>query len=248
MATQQYPTYETLQDSGTMFGSTLDFCRIRWCLQGSIAASISVLQDPLRPNAPFPLEPYQREDHTHPISALPLTAPPCSSIEISLPILDDYALQWRHVHGHHAWPDDPDVRYERRESKSIDDDDDDDDNDPGTLVHCCGQNVPGPGPSLLVEAADSAQFLTIGRFISVVHPWISALEGEIRAAKGVWEAMPLEERFHLFVRPLQVKMVGIMDDRDGYLAGDWQSIGRTVEKFWPRWVAGDAVRRLRIGG
>lgn len=237
MAAEIYATYEALQESGKMFGSTADFSRLRWCLRGSIAASISVLQDPYRPNAPYSLEPYQDEENIHPVSAFPLTAPPCFSIEISLPILDDYPLDWQHVHGHHADPGEPGVRFERQDSDPADGD------SLGSLVHCCGENVPGRGPSLLVQA-EPGHYLTIGRFIAEVHPWVTALEGRIRAAKGVWEALPLEPQYNLFVRPSTLKSMGILDDRDRKPAIHFESIARTMAKFWPQWEAKNPLQTL----
>jgi hypothetical protein len=233
MAAEKYPSYECLQESGRLFGSTVDFCRVRWCLRGttSTSASVSVVQDPYHPNAPLELEAYQSKTSIHPISELSLTAPPCSSIELSIDILNEYTSNWQYIHKQHATPGERGVRFVRQDLTEPEDEE-----HPGTLVHCCGEDVPGPGPTLKVQAP-LGTFLTIAYFIATVHPWLSSLEDQLRAAVGVHDAMPLDAQFDLFVQPSPLNPMRILSGDVGKLALYWDSVGKKIAKFWPRWEA-----------
>lgn len=162
MDAEKHPFYESLQESGRLFGSTVDFCRVRWCLRGttSIPASVSMVQDPYHPNnAPFKLDAYQSDTSTHPISERSLTASPCSLIELSIDILNEYTSNWRYIHKQHTTASERGVRFARQDPM-----DPQVEEYPGTLVHCCGEDVPGPGPTLKVQAPPGTA-LTIAYFI-----------------------------------------------------------------------------------
>lgn len=248
-----YPSYESLRDSNLLFGPSPSFCRIRWQLKPTIFSSISILADPFHQNGPYPLEPYitPSDSSLHPISHLPLTTPPCSSLTLSLPLLNDFPSNWREVHSHCSpHPGDPGVQFDTSTAST----------DPvtgftyyGDLLQCCHQSIPSPGPSLTIHApSDSEGFLAIGRFISVLHPWLLDLEPRIRAAIEVWQGTPLEENFSLFVYPLEVDALRILDDRDDGmgrswgLKRDWEIVEKFLRKWWPIWEAKQLVGDMSV--
>lgn len=182
----EYPTYEDLVQSRRGVRCSLDVLRLRWVVNGRTY----VLQDATNPESTQ--EPYQQSDYTtHPISASALTDPPISCIIVSIHALNEYEDDWLDSHEPHA---DTGLGHYRNEE----------------LIDCCGENRPGPGPTLLVQVPP-ASFLTIGRFIEVVHPWMSSLEGQIRAARGVHRGRPLPAEVEMFVWNVGLSPLSVLD-------------------------------------
>lgn len=69
----------------------------------------------------------------------------------------------------------------------------------GRVEHCCNQDRPRPVPCVKVVA--DSEFVTIGRFIETVHPWLRSLDDQLRAAQGVCICSPLESAVDMYVQP-----------------------------------------------
>lgn len=180
-ATASYPSWESHTKLGKTIFSSVDYCRLRWYLKGTLSESIRVLRDASDPNSPQ--DPYQTGTDTHAICTSSLTEPPISSVLISIRQLDYYASDWNDVHERHHDPED---------TKNLIMD------HVGILRCSCGHVRPLPGPSLLVQA-EPGQFLTIGKYVDVVHPWLIKLEGHIRVAHDVWSDWPLDQKYEIWV-------------------------------------------------
>jgi hypothetical protein len=181
-----YPTFEDLKPAKPnepRVVDSIDWYRLRWFLRSDDpASSIIVLQDPKNPNsAQTPYSP------THPVSQCALTNPPISAITISTDVLDDYSSDWIDAHRHAEPEDSPDHDGERFDEY-------------GYVEHCCQQDRPGPGPQIEIIAAPG-EFVTIGRFIEVVHPWLRGLDDTLRAAHGVVCCWPLDPAIEMYVWP-----------------------------------------------
>jgi hypothetical protein len=91
MSGTTYPTYESLRKSGGCSPS-VDFVRLRWYLSGHISAKIHVLESAFDATSPqSPYQPSPDSDSFHPISALPVSYPPVSSITVTVGLLDTRA-------------------------------------------------------------------------------------------------------------------------------------------------------------
>lgn len=195
------PTYEDLKLTETPATASTPFHRLRWYLSSAaLSASIQILQDAT--NAASPQQPYTS---THPIRKAALTKPPVSSIKVSIEVLDDYPSAWTAAHQPHAEPDD-------EENKALFDAE-------GRVHYCCDQHRPRSGPQLEISAGPE-EFVTIGQFVEIVHPWLRELEGQIRAAKGVVNCWPLDSSVEMFVRPTVVSPLWIMDG-EGWTSENW---------------------------
>jgi hypothetical protein len=190
-----YPTFETLvagrpKELGVV--TSVDVYRLHWFLRSDdLASSITVLEDPKDPDSTQ--TPYSS---THPISQCALTNPPVSAITVSTDRLDDYTQNWTYVHNIHAEPEDsPHHEGERYDAE-------------GVIEYCCEQDRPGPGPRVEVKAAPG-DFVTIGKFIEVVHPWLRGLDDQLRAAQGVVSCWPLDPAIEMYVWP-RLGQLGIL--------------------------------------
>jgi hypothetical protein len=183
-----YPTFEDLKPAKhneLRVTASIDLFRLHWFLRSDdLASSISVLEDPKDPNSTQ--TPYSP---THPVAQCALTNPPVSAITVSTDVLDDYSTDWTYTHNMHAEPEEPDCdgsipRFDEE----------------GRVEHCCQQDRPGPGPQIEVIAAPG-EFVTIGRFIEVVHPWLRGLDDTLRAGQGVVSCWPLDSAIEMYVWP-----------------------------------------------
>lgn len=180
-----YPTYEAVQTArGSAPGGlqSIDLYRLRWFIKKdtSLYNSITVIQDVF--DSQSAQEPYSA---SHPISRAALTDPPVSAITVSVDTLDDYSPDWDYWHSEHAGP-------EGNHGEIFDAE--------GELEHCCGQDLPGPGPTLDIVAEPGA-FVTIGQLIETVHPWLQRLDSQLRWALNIYGGEPLDSAVDLFVRP-----------------------------------------------
>jgi hypothetical protein len=200
-----YPTFEDLKPAKhgeiRVVGS-IDLYRLHWFLRSDdLASSISVLEDPKDPNSAQ--TPYSS---THPVSQCALTNPPVSAITVSTDVLDDYSVDWTYTHNMHAEPEDsPDHDGERFDEE-------------GRVEHCCQQDRPGPGPQIEVIAAPG-EFVTIGLFIEVVHPWLRGLDDALRAGQGVVSCWPLDPAIEMYVWP-RLGQLGILTG-EGKKSSNW---------------------------
>lgn len=199
------PTYEALvarSPKAPAVTASDDFFRLRWSLKGDdLYSSIAILYHATDANSPK--EPYSP---SHPISQSALTSPPVSAITVSIEILNDYAADWIGVHREHAEPEDsPDHDGERFDTEGI-------------VEHCCGQDRPCPGPRIQIVADD---FVSIGQFVEVVHPWLRGLDGQLRAAKGVQTCWPLDPAVDMYVWPSGPSPLRIAG-REGQTAENWE--------------------------
>lgn len=194
MTTEVYPSYEELLESKQDVGPSYDLCRLVWYLKGSVDESIYVLRDATNPKSLREL--YQQGSETHSISSSSLTEPPISSVMVSTNTLHYYESDWYDMHerAHHP--------YEEGAIWVND-----------KLIRCsCGQYRPLPGPTLLVKA-EPGRYLTIGRYIDVVHTWLISLEGHIRAAIGIWDDIPLPSKYNMCLNGPGVSYLLINDER-----------------------------------
>lgn len=202
----EYSTYEALLAAipRTPAGFiSIDFLRLHWSLKSDDQqSSITVLQDATDANSTQ--EPYSP---AHPVAQASLTTPPISSIAVSVEILNDYRAEWIGVHREHAEPEDsPDHSGERYDAE-------------GVIEYCCEQDRPGTGPRVEITA-EPGHFVTIGRFIEIVHPWLRSLDGQLRAAKGVQNSWPLNADIPLCVWTSTLSPLRIAG-RDGQTAENW---------------------------
>lgn len=149
-----YPSYENLLTADTFPHASPDLLRLQWNLNSdNVSDSIFILEDPT--NAESKGEPYSS---THCICESDSHCPPVSSIIVSIRNLNKYAREWIEVYGLHADPDDFD---EDCDPPGFDDE--------GVVERCCGEDRPGKGPRLEV-VAKTGHFVTVGQFVSLVHP------------------------------------------------------------------------------
>jgi hypothetical protein len=195
--------------------------RLRWFLSNCdppSATAINVIRDAT--DSDSLQEPYSS---THPISQLPLTDPPVSSITVSIYVLDEYAQEWVSVHREHADPEEddcPDHDAARFDAE-------------GEVEYCCNQDRPGPGPQIEVVEKELGAFVTIGDFVEAVHPWLRSLDGQLRAAKGVVSCWPLDAAVPICVWPTSASPLcihgceGMTADNWAY---DWKLLAKTARK------------------
>ena len=221
-----HPTHSSLKalNPHRSFAS-IDFMRLRWFLSdhdppsSAIATNITIIRDAT--DSDSPQEPYSP---THPISNLPLTSPPVSSITVSLEILDEYAQEWISVHREHADPEEDDCCPDHDAARF---------DAEGTVEYCCNQDKPGPGPQIEVVAEQPGAFVTIGNFVKVVHPWLRSLDGQLRAAKGVVSCWPLDSAVPICVWPTStspLRIHGHEGMRPDNWAYDWDLLAKTARK------------------
>lgn len=203
-----YPTYEALKLTATPATASPSFHRLRWYLSNDApSASIQILQDATNASSP-----QQSYTSTHPICKSALTEPPVSSIKVSVEVLNDYPSNWISAHQPHASPDDD-------ENKALFDAE-------GRVSYCCNQHRPSAGPAIEISAPPG-EFVTIGLFIDLVHPWLRELDSQIRAAKGVVKCWPLDGGMEMFVRPTVVSPLWVMDG-EGWTGENWAYTWRQV--------------------
>ena len=223
MANPPLPTYESLAAARQTVWPSPDFFRLRWRLSGPLSTHINVLASAV--DATSPQTPYQPSPSTfHPISSSPLSDPPISSITVTINPLDEWAEAWGEAHhgdigGNQEW--DPQEEEEDSTTTSR------------RLIRCCGEERPGPGPSLTVSASGGRPFVTVHDYVMTVHPWLMGLDAEIRAAIGVF-GVPLPARFDVHVLPYGLSPVLLLDSKT---AGP-----RALESQWR--AAAAAVARL----
>ncbi|KAF6791670.1 hypothetical protein CSOJ01_14310 [Colletotrichum sojae] len=187
----QLPSYESVVESGRSIWPSADFFRLRWYLRGPVEDSIRVIANPF--DSTSPQEPYQTTVpdggvRVHPVSQACLTNIPVSSITVTVRALDTWEESWQDAHRE---IDEGDKEYEQLAD--------------GTrrLARAYGEDRPGPPPTCVVRA--SAQpFVTVGDYVGAVHPWLRALEDDIRRAKGVWRFAPLNRNYDIFLDPVQL--------------------------------------------
>ncbi len=145
-----------------------DFKRLCWAFKGTFPTALSIMKT-VR-GALEDMEPLQRGDGTwHEIVFLPLTEPKVSSINASVPILDQYEPDWVAWHENHKAAEfvtygdlDDDIRPfgEQQEDGSWEAD-----SDTEYLARCCGQDRPVHKRGLTVQVK-SSEFVTIYDYIS----------------------------------------------------------------------------------
>ena len=168
--------------------------------------------------------PYQSaDDGFQPISDSPVSSPPVSSITVTVRCLDSRSDDWDDAH-HDCLPDDKTV-------VTLPD---------GTeqTTRCCGEDRPGPGPSVTVTASRQP-FVTIHDYIMVVHPWLLAVEPDIRAAIRNHPLATLPATVDVYIHPAAVSPLSLQDSRSTRPAAEeglWKQIADTAT----RWAAEEA--------
>lgn len=208
------PSFKSLKERGVTVSPSFHVFRLRWCPWDPPSA-IRVLDDATDANsAQQPYETPQQQEggepsppQLHPISALPITNPPVSSIDVTIRDLDDWLGYWLDEHGGHGdYPgaeDDPNgARPVWSDGPSSDPENDPDE---GTWhehqpqrrrLRCCGFSRPPRPPSLTVRAAEgtsSPGYVTFGDYIAALHPWLLSLRDDIVLARA--EAVPEDKPF-----------------------------------------------------
>ncbi|KAH7348969.1 hypothetical protein BKA65DRAFT_455485 [Rhexocercosporidium sp. MPI-PUGE-AT-0058] len=166
--------------------------RLFWPLDGDFPAAISVMKTAKDPDS---LEPFFQPDPVggsgmwHEISDLPLTEPKVSSVEASVEDLERWSSNWmEHHRGHVAQEiitygemsnDDRPYASEMNEDGSWDAD-----SDTEYVLGCCGEDRPEDvDAKLVVHPSAGCDFVTIGDYVSAVHPWLMSLREDILFAK-----------------------------------------------------------------
>ncbi|KAL7628809.1 hypothetical protein AAE478_000324 [Parahypoxylon ruwenzoriense] len=234
----ELPTYEALRAAGQRIYPSVDFLRLRWYFKGPIEASIHVLEDAT--NSTSPQSPYQTTVTTtspdgqttiniqeHEISSSSITEPPVSSITVTIEELDDWGWKWVEAH-----------RPEESESAVYIND------EPGgepRVVQCCGEDRPylhSPVPSLLIKASgESKPFVTIHDFVTVVHPWMTALDADIRRSRGVYRVAPLSRNVNMFIHNSVVNPLRVSDElgkNPASIAAGWRGVAGLAAKIKDR--------------
>ncbi|KAI0377231.1 hypothetical protein F5Y04DRAFT_264925 [Hypomontagnella monticulosa] len=231
----ELPTYEALRESGQVVTPSVDFLRLRWYFKGPIEASIHVLEDATDPTSAQ--TPYQATVTTtspdsqthqiiqeHEISSSSITEPPVSSIKVTIQALNVWGSMWEDAHEPEendsaVWVDD-DPEGERK------------------LIQCCGEDRPyykSSPPSCLVKASgESKPYVTIHDYITTVHPWMAALEDDIRRAKGVNRGVPVRKSAGMFVANTQLTPLLIKDElgaTPASLASNWKIVASLASKI-----------------
>lgn len=202
MAPPTLPTYESLRESRQPVRPSADFFRLRWYLSGPLSTHVKVLSSAV--DSTSPQSPYQTNSTTfHPISNSPVSDPPVSSITVTVRLLDEWAEDWAEAHDGDI---DGDQEWTTTEPDGV---------TTRLLVRCDGEDRPGPGPSLTVSASSSSSrlFVTVHDYIMAVHPWLLALDAEIRSAIGVSHSVPLPARFGVYVRPSSLSPLRLWDEK-----------------------------------
>ncbi|KAI1385525.1 uncharacterized protein F4822DRAFT_413325 [Hypoxylon trugodes] len=206
-------TYEAVKAGGQRVVPSMDFLRLRWFFKGSIEVSIHVLEDAT--DSTSAQTPYQitvatstpdgqaiQQVQQHVISSSSISDLPISSIEVRLADLNYWEERWEDAHRPEEscsaiWIDDG-PEGERK------------------AIQCCGEDRPylnSPIPSLTVKASKEPKpFVTIHDFITAVHPWMSALEDDIRHSRGVIRGTPVPKKANLFVHNSSLSPLRTIDD------------------------------------
>ncbi|KAL7957134.1 hypothetical protein V8C34DRAFT_325504 [Trichoderma compactum] len=180
-----YPSFEELwrNEQPVLFSPAAK--RLYWPLEGVFPSAISVMRTA---RSVAELDPFFRPDTSgsgngtwHEISSLPLTDPKVSSIEASLRHLDQWESDWLAWHRDHTaaefkadWEEDSDTEF---------------------LIRCCGDDRTLRERGLKIKVTPSAgnNFVTVHAYVSVVHPWLMGLRGDIIRVKAVARPMPYLE-------------------------------------------------------
>ncbi|KAK3938521.1 hypothetical protein QBC46DRAFT_389865 [Diplogelasinospora grovesii] len=216
-----YPTYEALRAARQWVRPAPTSGQLLfWPLDGPLDTAISVMSSPSNPDA---REPYynQSTGTWHPVAKLPITEPKVSSITVHVSELQDWEETWCDAHWDHSDPDAPDafegVEWGTLRNVNEDDERDDDGAEDGDdegegegkpqLLRCCGMARPrGKDASVVVKPArtdgeEDGGFVTVHDYLTVVHPWLMGLRGDILGAMGTMDGQdePLGEDTDLMV-------------------------------------------------
>ncbi|KAI2631342.1 hypothetical protein GGS26DRAFT_557401 [Hypomontagnella submonticulosa] len=209
----ELPAYEELRATGQVVTPSIDFLRLRWYFNGPIEASIHVLEDATDPTSSQ--TPYRTTITTtspdgqthqiiqeHGISSSSISAKPISSIKVTILMLDDWECAWEEAH-----------EPEENESAVYTEDGPEGER---KLIQCCGEGRPyykSSPPSCLVKASGKSKpFVTIHDYVTAVHPWMAALEDDIRCAKGVHKGTPIRKSANMFMWNCLLSPLLIQDD------------------------------------
>jgi hypothetical protein len=209
MATSERPSYESLVASDQAVTKSLEFLHLRWKLFVPLSSAIQVLEDATDPSSTQ--QPYQRDSSTfHPISNLPVTKPPVSSISVTEDRLDCWVEDW--VENHIPNTDTDHAEWVEADPGG-EDDDGYGDQDGRNLMSCCGERRPCPPPPIIVKAS-THPFVTIHDFIAAVHPWLQAVKDDILNARGVFEDGRLPADTPMFICPCVLTPIFVYEGRD----------------------------------
>ena len=128
-------------------------------------SALLVLDDPTSPTSPA--QPFQRPDGSlHPIAALPVTSPPVATLKVTLQTLEDAYDSFVDMHARSL-----DEEYTPRDGVD------------GAPCTCCGY-APLPRPEVTVTPppGSSRSEVTLGDYVTQVHPFLLGLEDAILRA------------------------------------------------------------------
>lgn len=160
-----YPSYEELwanSRNSKIFNDA--FKRVYWPLDGSFPDSFRVMKTAR--GAHDEMEPFRHADGAwHEIALLPLTEPKISSIDVTLPMLDEYEGQWVNQH-QELCQDGEYIPLEEREE--VGDDVWGEDSESEFLVRCCGEDRPRDkrDQKVTVLPSDGRDFVTVHDYLS----------------------------------------------------------------------------------
>lgn len=158
----------------------------------------------------------------HPISQAALTYPPVSTVTISVDTLNEYSHNWDYEHSKHAMPEGSPYSTGARFD------------DEGELEHCCGQDLPDPGPTLKIVVEPGA-FVTIGQFVETVHLWLRELDSQLRWALNLYgDGEPLDSAVDLYIWPGPLTPLRVLKGggrKPENFAHDWAQIARMAKRI-----------------
>lgn len=170
-----YPSFREIRDNG----DDVCFCdateRLYWTLQDAFPNAVSVMKS--RTGGLDEREPFVKPDGTlHEIASLPLTTRKVSSVDATIPLLDQWESDWAAYHKYHTegkWVSyrDLDDNIRPYPTEMNEDGSWDDNLDTQFLIRCCGQDRPSNkhGQRLRIIPLEGNNFITIYDFISSTY-------------------------------------------------------------------------------
>lgn len=215
MASSELPSFESIRDSNHVVLSSMDMLRLQWKPFGPFSTCIQVVDDV---DTSSGQQPYRvNTESFHPISTLAVTEPPVSSITVRQDDLEQWEADWAELHVPHA-DDHPDGTAWAAEMQEDNEEGHwehtgGDDGEGRKLMRCCNEDRPNATPPLVVRAS-TQPFVTIHDFVTTVHPWLQTVRDDILSAKGVTQGGPLPVDTPLYVHPLGLDRLRLVEGRN----------------------------------
>jgi hypothetical protein len=220
-----YPTLESLRSAQVGVRHLPNQQRFFWPLSGSLDTVVAIMPDRHNPDR---VEPYYSNHGTrHALAHTPLTEPKVSAITVKVDALAMWEDHWLELHRNHSDPNDSGAGASDSGAEwgiLPDHGEEDDEEGEVHLLRCCGEPRPRKKSISVVvrPAAGGEGFVTVHDYLSVVHPWLMGLRGEILRAMSSALSASLSPATELMVN------CDALDDLMIELKTDWMRLCRTV--------------------